>query len=730
VGVAAVDLSGRWRAAVADPERRRQFSAPHFDDHADADWHDLEVPGHWRSTPAFADSDGPLLYRRRFDTDSAEQSNPSNSAPTEGRRWWLVLDGTFYLGDVWLDGHYVGDTEGYFFPHQFDVTEFVATGAEHLLAVEVACPPQTDTARKRNLTGSFQHSTWLDPTWNPGGLWRPVRLESSGVLRIRHARVRCVEADSHRAVLALRAVVDTTVPTTATLRTTYAPAGQPDEARDHELHHVLAAGENRVEWTVTVNDPELWWPHALGDQPLYDIAIEVYGDDDDLALPPSDLRRVRTGLRSVRLDRWILSVNGEQLFLKGTNLAPTRQDLAAVTSDEIHADVAAAKDLGLDLLRVHSHIARPELYEAADQAGMLVWQDLPLQWSYARSVRQQALRQAREAVDLLAHHPSIAVWCAHSEPTTPAGSDDELGGSGSRRRRIRRRVEQALPTWNKSVLDPSLRRTLRSTDRSRPVVAGSGVLPHLPLLDGSASHLWFGWEYGDVDDLARSARRWPRLVRFVSEFGSASVPISAEFCEPEKWPHLDWDHLAAVHGLRRDLLDRIADPATFDTFEAWRDATQAYQAHLLRRQIEALRLLKYRPTGGFAQFLLADGHPAISGSLLDHEGVPKLAADAVRAACAPLIVTAQPAGRSVTGTHLDVHLVSDLRVPLTDLTVEMGWRGEEPSHRWQGDVPADSCIRVGTVTLDDRAAVAVELAVRDASGGLMTANTYQIHRNV
>jgi beta-mannosidase len=68
-------------------------------------------------------------------------------------------------------------------------------------------------------------------------------------------------------VLALRAVVDTTVPTTGTLRTTIAPVGRPDDARDHELHHVLAAGENRIEWTVTVPDPALWWPHALGEQP-------------------------------------------------------------------------------------------------------------------------------------------------------------------------------------------------------------------------------------------------------------------------------------------------------------------------------------------------------------------------------------------------------------------------------------------------------------------------------
>ena len=37
------------------------------------------------------------------------------------------------------------------------------------------------------------------------------------------------------------------------------------------------------------------------------------------------------------------------------------------------------------------------LVEAADAHGMLLWQDLPLQWGYARGTRKQAVRQAREA---------------------------------------------------------------------------------------------------------------------------------------------------------------------------------------------------------------------------------------------------------------------------------------------------------------------------------------------
>ncbi len=67
---------------------------------------------------------------------------------------------------------------------------------------------------------------------------------------------------------------------------------------------------------------------------------------------------------------------------------------------------------------MHGHISRPELYDAADELGMLIWQDFPLQWGYARAVRRQAVQQVVKAVDLLGHHPSIAVWCGHNEPFT------------------------------------------------------------------------------------------------------------------------------------------------------------------------------------------------------------------------------------------------------------------------------------------------------------------------
>jgi beta-mannosidase len=673
-----VDLSGRWRACGADEGLRRTYPEPDFDD---AGWAEVDVPGHWRSAPAFAAHEGPLLYRHRFEA----------APPPDGDRSWLVLDGLFYQGDVWLDGAYVGDTEGYFFPHAFEVTDPIHSRSEHVLGVEVTCTPQHDRKAKRNITGVFQDWDCIDPDWNPGGIWRPVRLERSGPVRISRYRVLCQEATSEQAVLQVTATLDAAAAVTATLRTTVGTT------TEHVQDQPLAAGENQVSWQVTVDRPALWWPHALGDQPLHDVALDVTIAGKD---QPSDARSVRTGLRQMRMKQWITTVNGERLFLKGSNIGPTRMALAEAGPDELERDVVLAKEAGLDVLRLLAHISRPELYDAADRHGMLLWQDFPLQWTYARGIRKQAARQVREAVDLLGHHPSIAIWCGHNDPIS-SGADPTTAMAEPMRAAAKFLAHQETPSWNKTVLDATIKRTFEKHDGSRPVIPHSGVLPH-PGSGGTDTHAYFGWYHGEERDFASMCASFPRLARFVSEFGAQAIPTVADFMEPERWPDLDWDRLQRHHSLQKPIFDRHVPPAAFDTFAQWQAATQRYQADLIRFHIETLRRLKYRPTGGFCQFALTDGHPAVTWSVLDHQREPKLGFDALAAACAPVIVVAdRPAVVYGPGdaVALDVHVVSDLRTAINGAVVTARIRGEGLGHswRWQGDIAADECVRVGTV---------------------------------
>jgi beta-mannosidase len=132
----------------------------------------------------------------------------------------------------------------------------------------------------------------------------------------------------------------------------------------------------------------------------------------------------------------------------------------------------------------------------------------------------------------------------------------------------------------------------------------------------------------------------PRLVRFVSEFGSQSVPDGQPLVDIEQWPEIDWQTLSERHGLDRDPMMRHVNPFKHSSYDDWRRATQQYQATLLRHHIETLRRLKYRPVGGFCLSSLADPAPLVSTAILDHERRPKSAFADVTDACRPVIVVA------------------------------------------------------------------------------------------
>jgi beta-mannosidase len=291
---------------------------------------------------------------------------------------------------------------------------------------------------------------------------------------------------------------------------------------------------------------------------------------------------------------------------------------------------------------------------------------------------------------------------------------------------------QALPSWNKTALDRSIRRALERADGTREVVAHSGIVPHPAW--GTDSHFYFGWYHGDERDFPKAMARLPVLARFVSEFGAQAVPETDDFLAPERWPDLDWAGLEGHHCLQKAIFDDRVPPDRYATFDAWKKASQEYQATVVRHHIETLRRLKYRPTGGFCMFMLSDAQPAVSWSVLDHERVPKAAYWAMAKACAPVIVTAdRPAESYRAGERVSfgIHVVSDLRRPLGETTASavLHWPGGgRAAWRFSGQVPADSCVRVGRIRHSLPSSVppgpvTLELSLRWADGG-SASNSY------
>jgi hypothetical protein len=132
-------------------------------------------------------------------------------------------------------------------------------------------------------------------------------------------------------------------------------------------------------------------------------------------------------------------------------------------------------------------------------------------------------------------------------------------------------------------------------------------------------------------------------------------------------------------------------------------------ADSVRHQAEVLRRLKYRPTGGFI-------HRSPSGDVSGKHGVGELAD-----ACRPVIAVCESPPEEVEpgdALALDVHVVSDLRSAIdgAEVTATVSWTGGSHTWRWTGDVPADDCVRVGTISLvvpDVPGPLTIDVAIDD-----------------
>ena len=664
-----MDLSGPWRIAARSAELDRAGADPDLDDD---DWDVIHVPGHWGEHPQFLDAEGPLLYRRNF---SAE-------APQDGHRAWLRFDGVMSEAEVWLDGEHLDDTNVYFTSHRFEITDQLKASTNHALAVEVSNPPPGEGA-KRSMTGSLQSGP-LAPPGSPGGIWRGVGIDTTGPAAIVSARLLCTEATRTEASLQFRMVIDAVE--AGEVRVDTSIVGPDGTTAGGVITHAVASGENHIEWTSTIENPDLWWPAAMGSQPRYDVGVAVRTLDGKL----SDRRGWRTGIRTVEVDDMLWKVNGEPIFVKGIAVGPHGRFLGSVDADRLTADVALVADAGLDLIRIQGHVTRQEFYDAADDLGVLIWQDLPLIGTYNTRSRRTAAKTARAVVDELGHHPSIAVWCGHDEPNgpplpTPNSATETIATLSKRLGR------HFAPSWNRSILDPMIRKELRSSDPTRAVITRSGSLPNLVDVSRSDSHLWLGWHAGLSEDLAELLKRWPRLGAFIGTIGSQSVVIA------------DWSEQAPTFTTAQQAaFDRYLPRTAYCSGVEWAHATQAYQAEIIRTQIETLRRLKYSPTGGFCVVSLFDAEPDGGFGIVDIERQPKLAFDALAQSCRPLIIVADQPVRLVTPgevVSLAVHAVNDSRRAVTPVRVRAiasigDWREERT---WEGRIEADSVTFIGNI---------------------------------
>lgn len=672
-------MSGEWRAG--EVEDASGAGPPSV-----ASWEPVTVPGR---PERFAGADA-VAYRKRF-------PDPRRAATQRA-----ILDCRGLYGDatVYLNGEVLGHHDAYFRPARF---EFEPADENELVIV---CRRPTD-----GYAGAYGADAVPDALSVPG-IWWGVHLRLRPAAFLADLTVNARRPDPDRGVVDVAVTVDAAATVDDAVTLSVRPENFRGSGGSMERVPVNADVGERVTVThsVEVREPAAWWPADRGDPNRY--AVRARFDDQE--------RSVNTGFCSVGYDGEDgLRVNGERVRARGVNVLPT-------TDPE--ADLERAQDVNATLVRLHGHVLPESFYDAADDAGVFVAQDLPLSGATADAVGdgQRSVQRGRELARAVAthvdHHPSVACYGVHDDPveTFP----ERVGTGRTTRYRVRTRAAR-------TSVDRDLAEAVATAFPPDAVVFPvCGPLGSQP----DAVHCYPGWRYGRAADVDWLTETYPDAMRVVTEFGAGSLtdagagtdaPVGldrdvhdAVLADVDAGTWGDAGEASAGDGGSRDVGDaRGGGSASADGGAAVGGngvvaRSQGTQARIVSRVASGFRR---HGTDVLAAFCLRDVDPQGGMGVYAADGSAKPAAEALEGALAPVqaFLDADPPG------SVPVVVVNDAPASVSG-TLTVDALGVDVGHidaAFDVDVPALGRTTAGSVDVPSDA-TALDLAFETPAGAV------------
>jgi hypothetical protein len=580
-----IDLDGEWRF-VADPERLyRPTDLPRGEP--------IRVPGCWEAQVSRPYRIITAWYRRSF------------HVPAEWRDYRVLIrfGAVMYRCSVWLNGKHIGEHEGGYTPFYLQAQDAVRWGEENDLAVEVVNPlnaiadypalPVERVLLAEELVPDLPLSqaphgkqTWYS---SMSGIWQSVRVERAPNVYLGTVRVMPDPA-------AERAFVRWSLeggerrdgpadqpPASDRFRLEFR-VRDPDGAEMSAESIPVPSGERGGQTVVSVPEPKLW---DIGQPNLYRLDVTLVRSGK-----PIDLVRTRFGMRRIETRDGQILLNGRPIYLLGAldqdfypktiSTPPSRQFL--------EQQFRAAREMGLNLLRCHIKIPDPAYLDAADEAGILLWCELPNWTNFTINAARRGRATLEQTVEAIGNHPSLVIWTIVNE---------DWGTSLRYEARDRNWLRQTVE-WLKE-LDPT-RLVVDNSPCETPTTPNFHVRTDL-----ADFHVYFGmpdnavrWRNAIADFARRPAWLWSPhgdaeikgdepLV--LSEFGNWGLPrldrLLAYYGGGPWW--FDTGHAYyRPSGIRRRFatygLDRI-----WPDVDAMAEATQWHQYEALHYEIGQMR---------------------------------------------------------------------------------------------------------------------------------------------
>ncbi len=585
-----ISLDGDWNYTT-DPGNegvRKGFFSPAYDA---SSWKTMGVPSQWYVKGL--DYNGVVWFRREIQV-------PASFGPVME----LNFGGVDYEARVWVNGVYVGRHFGAYSHFKLNVTSALYKGGANLVVVRVDCPLDPGFETEKTLIKGNSVDDIIMPygaEGSMGGIFRSVFLHARGDVGISDlwAAPQLSEDLKHAGVQVRLNLENSVASGTVEVRATLAEPEHPQgTARSFAAttEVKLDSGMIPVELPMTVDSPLLWYPWEQGTPYLHTLRVEVLQNGEVL-----DRQFIRVGLRQVEFndrEHYVL-INHHRIFLKG------------VLNDDIHwmslmdrrgyaQRIQMQKDANLNIIRMVGHQSSPDMYDLCDEMGMMIWQEMPLQWGYSRTdaIRQQILEVVRETIEQTRPHASVVGWSAWNE-----------GGQAEFSDRI-----TAL---------------IRNLDGTRPLTRASG--------NGEFDvHI-----YPTMDDgLQRRTALWTGYtLNFASETGSYGLSSEEAIKEMagDDYFHFDsvdplWDNFDSYRWVDDPVFLDAPKPAVWPSEKirqyvlAKIKPSERFYAQYHKFQYENARAQRFAPSTALIHCRFDDAYPlAYSGAPVNFTGRPKRA---------------------------------------------------------------------------------------------------------
>ncbi len=501
-----VPLDEGWKFSFG--EVSDQVISKEFDD---SSWERVQVPHSWNRVGYYNNDLVDRIHRpenidKRQGVGWYRIEFPAPSQ-ADDKRVWLEFDAASRTAEVWLNGSRLGEHRGGFLRFRLDATDSVSFEKNNILVVKVdntEPSAESSTADTLPIAGDF---------FVHGGLYRPVRLvvtdpvhidmrdfggpgvyatttkieEDRAEINVR-SRMRN-EGEQHQEVSLTASLIDSHGDVVAKNQKSFAL----DSQNDLEVNQVLS-----------VDNPVLW--EGMKNPYLYTLRVELWSQDSKI------LDRVdqQYGIRLMEFDPELgFLLNGEPYRLRGVAYHQDREGKGwAVSADDIEEDVATMMEMGANTIRLAHYPHGQPVHEIANRNGLILWSEIPLVslWEYGKehekaneALANNAKLQLKEMIRQNYNHPSVGVWGTANEvdfggllPLFLGEPDGEVPDPMPLLKELDALAERE---------DPSRPTALATCCESRDDLKGIDTPVTAVAADLSGANLYFGWYYGEVEDL-------------------------------------------------------------------------------------------------------------------------------------------------------------------------------------------------------------------------------------